>query len=497
MFRRISAVLTLCVAAASAVAADFIEAPAIEVAYVSPFPRDTVGEYVASGYPANLHSMRHIRMEGMIEPGDAEKLRTLVSGADPFGSVVLSMHSPGGNFNAGLALGDAIAEASVTTFVGPGDVCLSACAFAFLGGRVMTIRHVLWEPSRVLHVGGMLGLHAPSIPGSVPEDLLSDPQIGAVLLADIARPTRENLQDLQRRAGEWEVSPDLIFELLGRVGEEEFFYIERWHEAYANKITVVVDALEPPPHMASLEAAQGCSLLLGTILWEADPSAPFPYFTGARDETLPGALSLRTGPANLILEETAGTGHVFGFSGVLPGRGSLTCEVRQEGGVWRARATGDLPTISRMETAVNQGGGLTLNAHSALGFGIPWSAIGAPDLYVRDERLLWEDLPPETLAAAETLDFCADAAPTTWFAICRFPVLHRSVAVLTALTRERSPNPEEAKATYARWTGDVGRFCRTEGADLSHPVAETMAGYCGLAVTHGLIRDRLRAWSEQ
>ncbi|MEX2631208.1 MAG: hypothetical protein WD341_14825 [Tistlia sp.] len=475
-------------------AAEFYEAEAFATDYVSPFPKSTVGDYFASGYKPGLPALRHIRMEGRIEQGDAAKLAPLLQGADPFGSIVLSMNSPGGNFEAGIKLGDAIAQASVMTFVGPGDECLSSCAFAFLGGQQMVIRGVLTAPARVLHVGGTLGLHAPSLPGKVPAALLETE--AAVLLADVAKPTRENIQDLQRRSGPWQISPNLLFEILGRVGASEFLYIDRWHEAYENEILVVADAIRPPPHVGMIEALQGCSLVLGTLLWEANPTAGAPYYTGVRDDWLPGAAFFRFGLGqafDVAVVEGDG-GPVYTITQVIGGRGTVACEVRRVGETWTATPSGDLPTTSDMARLLKEGGGLVLNSKSALGFGLPWPVIGASDLYVRDAERLWEGLPPDILAAADELDLCEGDQQAIWSVVCRFPLLQRSVAVLDALADAGRADLTGAAQARATWSADIERLCRPQEAGFKSPIAETMAGYCGLSVTHALIREGAHTW---
>ncbi len=166
-------------------------------------------------------------MEGAIEDGDAARLRAAVGQTQPWGDTVLWMNSDGGNFEAGIALGDAITDLNILTYVGPGERCLSACAFAFLGGRAVVNDNGATIPTRQLHMEGELGFHAPSLPGAVPAEVATVPGAAQVLAEEFARPTLANIALLQSRAGRWWLSPDMMARILGKVGQDEFITIDR------------------------------------------------------------------------------------------------------------------------------------------------------------------------------------------------------------------------------------------------------------------------------
>ena len=90
--------------------------------------------------------------QGPIEDGDADKFRAIVSNAsrDEFGSVILFLNSPGGSVNASFELVQAMDLTSVTTMVGGGSICASACA---------SILFVSGQHRKVLE-GGHLGFHS-------------------------------------------------------------------------------------------------------------------------------------------------------------------------------------------------------------------------------------------------------------------------------------------------------------------------------------------------
>lgn len=126
-----------------------------------------------------------IELDGELRRGDALKLRsqlrkfpeseTIDSGVYP----ILRLNSPGGDYTEGMKLVRLIRDWGITTYVGPGDRCLSACALVFMAGT----QHVIESPSvtaRFLHVGGELGFHAPYDPGGTREFTA-----GVIAIADL------------------------------------------------------------------------------------------------------------------------------------------------------------------------------------------------------------------------------------------------------------------------------------------------------------------------
>lgn len=108
---------------------------------------------------------RNLRMTGMIEDGDADRLRALLSElrrstarAPTKPLAVIEMSSIGGDIIEAMKLGYLFQEFGVATLVRAGQSCLSACALAFLGGAE---RQSVSETTaaRTLEVGGELGFH--------------------------------------------------------------------------------------------------------------------------------------------------------------------------------------------------------------------------------------------------------------------------------------------------------------------------------------------------
>lgn len=138
---------------------------------------------VKTGPGAGLAAM--IRLQGPFRQGDADTMRQIltrlkgqskVSPDAPMAMVELS--SLGGDLNEGLRIGYLFRDYNVATVVRKKDICLSACALAFLGG---TSTHGPSErsPSHSLEIGAKLGFHAFYLnPNSAQAPTASDPVQG-------------------------------------------------------------------------------------------------------------------------------------------------------------------------------------------------------------------------------------------------------------------------------------------------------------------------------
>ncbi len=122
MLRRLLAVILAGVTFSTASAADFVEKSSA-----------STGSYLV--------------LEGRIEEGDTDRLENLLlSGkAD---SRAIAFNSPGGSLWEGVLLGRILRYRGFSTYVRPGEECVSACLFAFMGGE-----------QRFVYPGGELGGH--------------------------------------------------------------------------------------------------------------------------------------------------------------------------------------------------------------------------------------------------------------------------------------------------------------------------------------------------
>ncbi|PZQ97810.1 MAG: hypothetical protein DI533_11670 [Cereibacter sphaeroides] len=443
--------------------------------------------YIAS-LPLTSNDKRVIRMEGPVEPGDDERLRAAAGRTDPYGNTILWMNSDGGNFEAGLALGDAITELHLMTFVGPGQRCLSACAFAFLAGQAQIDEQGRTTPTRQLHTEGILGFHAPSLAGSISVEMLADPTTTAILTQEFARPTMANIAELQRRAAPWMLSSDMLASILQHVGSDDFITINRVYEAMQNEITVIGPPQLPVKGWGAVEAFQACSLVLGRTLWAERPDLVIPAFGGGWQEWMPGAAFFRNVLADrsLTVTETA-AGPVFVWKTVAGRIGEVTCTVQQgaEGPAVLLAGAG-LPEWDETVKYLKTKGAIPVSRLGLLGFGVPWTAVGAADLYIEDPDGLWANVPGDVLAQASLHDPCRNAAQV-WPTICRFPILRKAIGVMTGLS-DRLNARQDYRDT---WNQNIALLCRPQALPAGDAEAEMFGGYCSLMVTSDLIRIAL------
>ena len=101
------------------------------------------------------HDLAVFLLEGMIQGGETLALEEAVGKLPTSKSVAVILNSPGGNLQEGMKLGRFFYQARIMTSVlGYGGGCHSACAIAFLGGRDREGR-----PSRTKMTDGNLGFH--------------------------------------------------------------------------------------------------------------------------------------------------------------------------------------------------------------------------------------------------------------------------------------------------------------------------------------------------
>jgi hypothetical protein len=76
---------------------------------------------------------------GQIVPGDSNTFEKLATDGP---HDIVFFKSPGGSLGEGLAIGVVIRERGITTAVSAPNICYSACAFAWLGGRLRLLDDV-------------------------------------------------------------------------------------------------------------------------------------------------------------------------------------------------------------------------------------------------------------------------------------------------------------------------------------------------------------------
>jgi hypothetical protein len=83
----------------------------------------------------NSAKLNAIYLKGEIKPGDSAKLREYLATLPKRRATVIYLNSEGGSFRDGINLGYVFRTEGIRTVIeGRGGKCMSACAFAFLGG---------------------------------------------------------------------------------------------------------------------------------------------------------------------------------------------------------------------------------------------------------------------------------------------------------------------------------------------------------------------------
>jgi hypothetical protein len=166
----------------------------------------------------------NVLLDGVVEVGDFERLMAAVDAQrerDLSNVPRLCLNSPGGDYREGLRIARYIMEKSVGTAVAESAECYSACAIIFMGGTFP------WkgELNRYLHVRGVLGFHAPYIPGAAGEGrVLVEADQVRLAFSEGIRSMSEFMRigvgnDVKR------VTPELMSEMMAQ-GPDAFYTID-------------------------------------------------------------------------------------------------------------------------------------------------------------------------------------------------------------------------------------------------------------------------------
>jgi hypothetical protein len=169
-----------------------------------------------------------MRLTGMIETGDAGKLEAALTEIataagkrdGPLTTVELS--SMGGNLIEGFGIGELLRRFRVVAVVRRGDLCLSSCALAFLGGNVHRVPSVYPHDCNV-EIGAKVAFHNFFLNRNGLRDATSADPVASRLqgFAD----ARGGAAQLVKYAGDMGLPPNFVASLMGRP-VEEFQYIE-------------------------------------------------------------------------------------------------------------------------------------------------------------------------------------------------------------------------------------------------------------------------------
>ena len=207
-----------------------------------------------------------IRLTGLIEAGDADRLRKILEklrgttppvAGSPLATIELS--SKGGDLYEGLKLGYLFREFDVATLVRKDDLCLSACALAFLGGTQSHARQQA-VPSRSLEIGGQVGFHNFYL--TSPTDLSAtskDARDGVVTGFNVAR---GGAAALVRYATQMGIDPGFVARMMGQP-PDAWEYIET-NETFVS-LRVCPIGLKRLPSSPATIAANICNHATGDL----------------------------------------------------------------------------------------------------------------------------------------------------------------------------------------------------------------------------------------
>ncbi|MBJ6988961.1 hypothetical protein [Devosia sp. MC521] len=104
---------------------------------------------------ASMPAVTAVLATGQIEEGDVSRLNAFLSNAEIRKTIAVYLASPGGSLYEGMRLGRFFKDHHIKTVVEGNEVCASACALAFLGGRDND-----GKPWRSSSSNSSLGFHA-------------------------------------------------------------------------------------------------------------------------------------------------------------------------------------------------------------------------------------------------------------------------------------------------------------------------------------------------
>lgn len=209
---------------------------------------------------ADAQETPRLRLTGMIEAGDAEKLRGELiklqasSPAKPgMPLATIELSSLGGNLSEGIRIGELLRSFGIVAVVRKQDVCLSACALALLGGT--TARAAAAYPADCnVEIGGKVAFHNFFLDHTALRSGTHDDPVASRLqgFAD----ARGGAAMLVRYAADLGLPPSFVANLMARP-VEEFQYVETIGEFLALNLCPV--GLDRPALPLSHQAVNVCN----------------------------------------------------------------------------------------------------------------------------------------------------------------------------------------------------------------------------------------------
>lgn len=157
-------------------------------------------------------------LNGEITDGDLKELEVAFPEDESNDrGTTLCLNSPGGSFLEGVRIARYLRKAGVPTKIRRSDVCLSACAVAFMGGATIADDSVV--TNRELNVSGVLGFHAPYL-------LVKEGQYDKTSVENAYAAALLGVAELAQILSQIDFPSRLMAEML-RKGSSDFYFIDR------------------------------------------------------------------------------------------------------------------------------------------------------------------------------------------------------------------------------------------------------------------------------
>ena len=232
----------------------------------------TTDDAASGARPAGTAAVPRLRMTGMIDPGDGDRLSDMLVGlaaampgkpGEPWGTIELS--SMGGNLADGFQIGTLLRKYGVIAVVRQRDICMSSCALALLRGNA---RHA--EAGRRqecnLEIGAKVAFHNFFLNRNGLADSTSKDPVESRLQG--FTDARGGAAMLIKYAGEMGLPPNFVASLMGRP-VDAFQYIETVGQFLSFRVCPI--AIERPKSEIAVQAVNVCNNSIGN----SRPAAQF------------------------------------------------------------------------------------------------------------------------------------------------------------------------------------------------------------------------------
>jgi hypothetical protein len=205
-----------------------------------------------------------LRITGMIETGDADRLRDILgklqgsAGKADGPMAIVELSSMGGSLTEGFLIGSLLREFKVIAVVRQRDFCMSSCALAFLAGNMHRVPPEKYPAECNVEIGGKVAFHNFFLNRNGLREATVDDPVQSRLqgFAD----ARGGAALLIKYAGEIGLQPNFVASMMGRP-VDDFQYIETVEQFLSLHVCLI--GLERPSAPMEAQAVNICSNSIG------------------------------------------------------------------------------------------------------------------------------------------------------------------------------------------------------------------------------------------